>query len=309
MTLLEIMLAMTLTSVILAATSMLLSPFLTQYNDALKFQKLRQEVSNSLEAIQNDILSARASYVDSSLCYSLCLIDKTSGNRILYYWSGNDLKRVSGSASSSISCSGGKTVASSFDRTNSLFSQTRELTRLKLAKTGTNSTSYRLETNVLPLNVKKTEPFYDGFGCNSTSGKGWTFTNTSRTYWRVESSSGASGAYWLRQSLTSNQATAQTATAEIAVDLNRLNSAYLQFRYRTQGTMDPGETFKVYFYDGTTWHEVFVDDLLGSISSLSLTTIDLSSYSLNANNRLKFEGNLTKSGDHWVIDEISIISK
>jgi hypothetical protein len=73
--------------------------------------------------------------------------------------------------------------------------------------------------------------------------------------------------------------------------------------------MDPGEYLKVFFYDGSSWNEIFYEDRLVSISTLQTVEIDIAGYAINNSNKIRFEGGLKKSGDKWVIDEIEVIAK
>lgn len=307
-TILEVTLAILISSALLAAIIILNAPFLKQFNDAFVFQRLRQQVVTPLDAIATEIKNARAAYVDSSLCYGVCLIDKASGNRVLYYLSGSDLYRKSEAGTTAIACTGGKPFAQGLDTTNSSFTSSRETVSVTLAQTGSHGASYRLATVVLPNNAERAELFYDGYGCNTAAGKGWTL-GSGTISWSLQPSVSASGAYSLYETLTKDQATPLTASAEVPVNLGRISKAYLQFKYRTSGSMDSGEQLTVNFYDGTSWHQVFIDDLGGTISALSTTTVDLEGYTLSKNSRLRFDGKLLNKNDAWIIEEVSVVAK
>lgn len=306
-TLLEVVLSMVLASGILTAIILLHAPLINAFSQAFNFQKLRLQVSSPLEFLQKEIAGAKVAYVDATQCYSLCLIDRATGNRIYYYWSGNDLYRKSETTSNAVACSGGKPFARGLDKTGSSFKIAQNLLDISLKQSGTNNSSYLLTTSLFPTFSERQTLFYDGFNCNSSTSQGWILTPVSYASWFVEKNTGAGGSYWLKEKLTQDTSTALTASAEIPIRLSRIKSAHMQFKYRTVGTMNPGEIFTANFYDGS-WHEIFRDDLLGQTASLSTVSIDLTPYTLNDSNRLRFDGSLLRTNDYWVIDEIEIFA-
>jgi len=309
-TLLEVLLAMTLSSAILGAIVVLYQPILKHVAESMQYHQLRQKLSNPLDAIGKEISAARAVYVDSSRCYKLCLQDRATGNRVMYYVSGTTLYRKSEAAGSSVvTCSGGKPFLTEVDLAKTAFTMNKNVVKMTLATTDSFNHSFQLHSAFFPTFMERYNLFYDTFACETATSQGWVFTNPAKLSWSVQSSASSSSRYWLYETLTQNQGSPLTASAEIPLDLSRLSSAYLKFSYRTVGTMDPGEELGVFFYNGTTWTEIYRDNLLGNLKSLQYITIDLSSFSLNANNKLRFDGSLTKTADHWIIDEIEILPK
>ncbi len=306
-TLLEVAISVVLASFILAAIIGLLNPFLNQFIQARKFQNLRTNVVNPMDVIRRDIENALVTHSDSTKCYKLCMIDRTSGQRIFYYQSGTTLYRKQETmTSAALSCSGGKVLVQNLDTTNSSFSRYKEMITTKLRINDTNNTAFILQGSFAPIYNETEILFYDGFGCASI--QNWTLATNGAINWAIVNSSSANGTYWLQETLSTNQATALTATATANINLGQATSAILQFKYRTSGTMDPGENLTVSFYDGS-WHQIFIDDLGGSISALSTVNIDLSGYQFTEANQLQFEGSLSSKNDKWIIDEIKIITK
>lgn len=308
-TLLEVVLSMVVASAILGAIIVLNSPFLAGFSEAFNFQRLRHQTSHPIETIQKEVASARAVYVDSGECYAVCLVDKATSNRIYYYWAGNDLLRKSEPISTAVACSDGQNFATGMDPANSGFTQLKELTTMKMAATGPNNIFYRLFSTVLPTNIEQSELFYENFACKSELGKGWTLDNTGTRYWAIEAAGGPVSAYSLRESISADVALGVTLSAEIPVYLGRASKAYLQFKYRTQGTLISGEYLTVNYFDGASWHEVFRDDLLGALSPLETTTINLDSFSLSDTSRIRIDGRLRRAASHWIIDEVLIVAK
>lgn len=307
-TLLEVTLATVISSTLLAGIILLNTPFLTQFNDAFMFQRLRHQVSHALSAIGAEIETARAVAVDPAACYALCLIESQTTNRILFYWSGSDLYRKTDALSASVSCTGGKPFALGLDVPHTAFSQWKESVTLALAQLGNHGAFFRLLKTVSPNAVERVEPFYEGFDCASTQAKGWTL-GTGSASWSLQAATSGGTAYWLAESLDGDQGSALTASAEVPVDLSRTGKAFLRFKYRAVGTMGAGEEFKVYYNDGTSWNLVFKDDLSGEVGGLARITVDLDAYALSPNSRLRFDGSLRSSANAWILEEVSVVAK
>lgn len=307
-TLLEVVLAIVISATLLTAIMILNAPFLKEFNEAFVFQRLRHGVTSPLDAMAKEIKDARVAYVDANQCYAVCLVDKTSGNRVTYYWSGSDLYRKSEAVSVTLDCNNGKTFALGLDKPNSAFTQLADLVSLKLTQTSSQGSSYKLSASILPTNAERTEPFFDNFSCLSSAGKGWTL-DTGDISWAIEASNGGTGAYALKETLATDQGSAILAKAEIPLNLGRISKAYLQFKYRASAAMVAGEKLVVSYYDGTSWTQVFVDDLFGAVGALATNTIDLDGYTLSRNSRIKFEGYLKDSDSAWYIDEVSVVAK
>lgn len=307
-TILEVVISMVLSAAILTAVVFLHAPLVTQFTQAFNFQRLRLKVASPLDALRRELGQAKAVVVDASQCYVLCLTDRVSGNRIYYYWSGSNLQRKSEVTTNAIACSGGKPFVLGLDNGSSTFTKQTDLLSISLKALGTSNSSYTMTSGMFPAFSERMTLFYDGFNCNSSTSGGWVLNNTLLIYWAIEQTTAAVGRYWLKQTLIQNQVTPITATAEIPLKLTRVNSVHLQFKYRTTGTMDPGELLVVSFYDGI-WREVFRDNLDRSLGSLQSISVDLSPYAINDSNRLRFEGTLKNRADKWMIDEIEIFSK
>lgn len=307
-TLLEVVLSIGISTALLTAILLLNSPFITQFKDAFNYQRLRHTVAHSLDSMTAEVGKSRASFVDSSACYALCVLEKTTGKRVLYYWSESDLYRKSENATQALACSGGSVFAQGLDVPNSAFTQLKNLVTIKLAQIGEHGSSYRLWSAAFADQDERVEPFYDNFGCLSTTGRGWILSS-GVVSWAITSSAGAVSAYAMKATLTTSLGSPVSGTAEIPVNLGRISKAFLKFKYRTEGTLSSGEDLRVDFYDGSTWSEVFRDDLQGGVSALSTTVVDLDTHTLSKNSRLRFTGSLQNQNNAWILDEVSIVAK
>ena len=95
-TLIELLVSMVISAGIITAVAALFTPLVQQLLSSFNFSKIRLKVVSPIEAIRTEVQDAKAVYTTSSECYQICMIDRTSGNRIFYYWSGDDRHDRSG---------------------------------------------------------------------------------------------------------------------------------------------------------------------------------------------------------------------
>ncbi|MBI4404989.1 MAG: hypothetical protein HY537_12555 [Deltaproteobacteria bacterium] len=302
----EVILSIVVGSLIITALAALYPVYLKHFDQGLSFNQVRSKLANGIETLGQDLANAQAVYVDSSQCYELCYIN-SAGNRVYYYWSGSDLLQKSEATSTAPSCSSGKPFLKSMTTASTAFSLLGNLTTIKLASNGTNNTSFMIQSSVFANKKEREIIFYDGFECITSSSQGWVLTATDKTTLSVESKTNLSGRYVLDARATGNSG-GETATAVIPIDLSRITSPMLTFNYMGDTNMSSGESFSVDFYDGS-WHQVYLDSIARNAAVALTGAVDLSSYTINASNQIRFNLTLKTNGHDWLVDEISIFSK
>jgi len=305
-TLIELAISIMLGSAILYATVMLYSPLVGRWSNAASFQRTRLAVSSPLDGIGQEIRRAKAVYADPAQCYLACLVNRTTGNRVLFYLSGTTLYRKSEAPGTAVACSGGTTFATGLEPSQVQSSQIRDLVTVKLGAKGPDVPVYALLGSFFPVPEERVDLVYEGFECATLVPKSWTLAGSTIAYWQVTQSANAIGRYYLRQTIPSWYPGGETATAEIPLRLARVSGAHVDFSYRTNGTMDAGELLTVTYFDGNAWNEVFRADFRQLITTFRKVTIDLSGFPPSDAARLSFNGTLISSSDHWIIDEITI---
>ncbi len=302
-TLLELMMTMTVSSILLVGMLAFFSPAMAAFTAAQSDEEMRVEVSSTLDFLENEIASMKGVYVDDNLCYKLCMTDGNN-NRIYYYWKdGNKLYRKQESTAGPIACTGGKTLSTGLDPTLTQFSSSRNLLNATIGAKGNNDQQqFQLTNTLLPSLRERDYILYEGFECASLS-NGWTITAGSSSTWSITSGSQI-GLYEITHTATTN--ISDTSSISIPIDLSRISTARLRFYYMNSGTISSPNTFTVSFYDGSQWRTVFSDTRAQAIPNFRQVDSDLSGYTLSNTNQLKFTTSLNHTNAHWYIDGISV---
>jgi prepilin-type N-terminal cleavage/methylation domain-containing protein len=309
-TLVELLLAIVLSSGILMATTAFFAPSIKGFQASTSANELRLLVAHTLESISNDVEASRALYYDPALCYATCMVDTTGANRIYYYWGSgaqaNTLFRKQESITNTLSCVGGTTVAQNLDKANSTFSIQRDLLSVTLAGTSANGTSLKVSSSFFPTIQERDVILSEGFECNTLK-DGWIITlGSGRTNWSIVPLAFHLGAYGIADSDIGDGT--DTSSIEIPIDLSRITAAHLTFSYMNDGTITADDSFSVLLFDGSTWQTVFEDVSHLGVPAPVPVKVDLTPYSLNTNNRIKFSTTLSTAGAHWYFDQILVFT-
>lgn len=141
MTLLEVMMAIMISTGIMAALFVFFIPWVNVFTMLVSNNDYRTTLVGVMDTIEKEASSMNTVYVDSSACYATCMVDN-SGNRVYYYWDQaststyRNLYRKVEPITTSISCSGGQVFARNLNYSQTLFSNTNSLYTIKLVGRG-----------------------------------------------------------------------------------------------------------------------------------------------------------------------------
>lgn len=311
-TLIELLLAMILGATLLGAIILLIFPLSRELLVAYAVDSTRYRIASHIHTLETELRSAKAIYVDNGQCYKICYID-SSDQRVLYYFSGNDLLRTVQAATTAMSCTGGTPSLRSLDSGTSSFTLLQDLLTLEFYGTGSENSEFRMRTSIFPYREESGTRFHESFECAIDTQRGWSYAtdNGAVLNWSLYQNALAQGSYCLRLDLTANQGAplAATATFPLGWRTSRSGDLQLSFKVRNNATPDPGELLRAYFYDGTTWNLIFTDNTERDLSSWETQYVDLSSYERNPQNQIRFEGLLSDRNHDWYIDDIQIYSE
>lgn len=307
-TLLELVMAISLGSGLLMATTMFFAPSVSHFQATTHSNALRLQVLHPLESIGNDVEASRSLYVDNTLCYATCMVDIAGQNRTYYYWGTGEergtLYRKKESVVTPISCTGGKVIAQNLDRDNSNFTIQKDMINVELSAPGLNGSLFRTNSSFFPTIQERDTILSEGFECKTLK-DGWVVTlGSGRSSWSVVASTQNLGSYEISDSDVSSGT--DTTSIEMAIDISRISSAHLSFRYMNRGTITSSDSFEAFLYDGTDWQLIFSDASHLPVAYSKPVQVDLTPYSLNTNNKIRFTSTLSVAGAHWYVDQIQV---
>jgi prepilin-type N-terminal cleavage/methylation domain-containing protein len=307
-TLVEMLMAIVLSAGVMMTTTAFFLPSLTQFQASTDANQLRLNVMHPLETIGNDVEASRAIYVDGTLCYATCMVDKAGANRIYYYWGtgteANTLYRKSEPIANTIACTGGTAVAQGLNKAETSFAMQKDLLQVNLAATGSVNAIYRVHSSFFPTIQERDIILSEGFECN-TLNDGWVVTpGAGGGAWSVSPSVQNMGSYEISDQEFIGGT--QTTSIEIALDISRLTAAHLSFRYMNSGTITAADSFEAFLFDGTNWQPVFSDASHAAINYSKPVKVDLSPYALNTSNKIRFTSTLSTAGAKWYVDQIQV---
>jgi prepilin-type N-terminal cleavage/methylation domain-containing protein len=309
-TLVETLLALVMSSGLLAATYAFLAPNLNQFIASKDTNELRNRVASTLSMINNDAENSLAIYWDNTQCWLACMVDN-AGNRT-YYWMGTGanattLYRKKEAVTNAISCTGGKTVAQNLDATNTSFSMRQGMLTTSIGAKGRYKNLYVANSLFFPASEERDIIFYEGFECD-TLRDGWVVTPGTRSTWGLVNTT-HQGHYQIGDS---DPGTGTDSTSiQISLDLARMTRAHLSFYYYNNNINTAGnspDAYVVSLWDGTQWNTVFSDAAHKAYASQQYAEVDLTPYNLNQSNILKFTSTLSQAGSNWYVDQIQIFT-
>lgn len=290
------------------ASTAFFAPSISHFQATTRSNALRLQVLHPLESIGNDVEVSRALYVDSSLCYATCMVDTAGANRIYYYWGSgsesNTLYRKKQAVTAPIECTGGKIIAQNLDRNNSSFTIQKDMLKVELAAPGLNGQLFRTHSSFFPVIQERDVILSEGFECKTLK-DGWIITlGNGRTNWSIVPSTQNLGSYEISDTDVSSGT--DTTSIEIPIDISRVASANLGFRYMNNGSITVNDSFKAYLYDGTDWQLIFSDTSHLAVPYSKPVQVDLTPFTLGTGNRIRFTSTLSQAGSHWYVDQIQV---
>ena len=310
MTLLEVMMAIMISTGVLAGLFAFFIPWVRVFQSLISNNDYRTALISTMDVIEKEASDMLTIYVDPTKCYAACMVDDL-GNRIYYYYDQGssaayrNLYRKKEPVSNVVACSGGKVISRNLKYSETEFSALNSLFTVKLVGRGDSTTTnpFPVYSAFFPAMKERKYLFTEGFECNSLA-SGWTVTSGAGSTWSVATTSSGQGKYVVVD--TQAGGASNTSTLEVPIDLARVSTAQLKFNYFNDGTIGVPDSFTADFYDGASWKTLFSDTTGAMILSPKSVTADLSGYTLSQTNKVRFSGALRTSGSHWYVDEIQI---
>ncbi len=319
-TLLEVMLAVIVSSGILGALFVFIVPWVTIFSSLITNNGYRNDLVGVMDTIEKEASGMLSTYVDPTQCYAVCMADGNS-NRIYYYWDNavgstyRTLYRKKESTSLAIACSGGKVFARNLKYASTSFSQishgvgqaVNSLLTVNLVGKGdqAKTNDFPVYNVIFPELKERKFLFTEGFECN-TLANGWVVNAGAASTWTVAASNAGYGKYLVVDSQAA--AGQNTSTIQVTVDLARTTAASVSFNYFNDGTIGVPDSFVVDYYDGSAWHTVFSDASGTMQLAPQFVQKDLSAYTFAQSSQVRFSGSLRTIGAHWYVDQIQIFS-
>lgn len=307
-TLLEVMIAIILSAGLLVVTIAFFEPCINLFRGTLTSTDIRLSAVHTLESIGNDVEGSRAIYVDPDLCYATCMVNKAGTDRIYYYWgsglNANTLYRKQEPIANALACSGGTTVAHNLDPASSSFGMEKDMLIVQLKADDGNNNTFKVSSSFFPIIQERDVILSESFECNTLK-DGWEITlGNGRTNWSIVPAVQNLGSY----EIADNDISDGTDTTHISmpIDLSRLSQAHMSFRYRNDGTITASDSFVASIWDGANWQTVFSDTSHASVAASKSIEVDLTPYSLNTDNIIRFSSTLSTAGAKWYVDQISV---
>lgn len=303
MNLLELILATVLSAAVVLSVAGMTSPYLGEFEDILNWEKKREAVFHATETVRLDIAGALDSAVNGGQCYSLCLIDGQTGQRILYYWTHSQLKRKVENATATVSCTGGSMVTEALNPLQSVFGMFNELIGFKTESASSGATVFRSRVDIFPQLKDIQSKYQSTFGCGVASG--WSFTSSTETHWSLNHDD--IYGYTLEAERDSGGASVQLGTAALNVDLQRFQDPHLKFAYKNEGNIKSGDLLRIEVFNGTDWIAVFSDTVADNIE-LREVVVPLTVPNWQLTTQIRFSAGLTKNPAFWMVRNVEIFS-
>lgn len=313
-TLLETILALFLSGIFTAAVLIMFPPFLTLFEELMDAEDVRGQVVSSLEMVGREASTMRSLYLDNTQCYAICMeyVDPSdsSHSRIFYFWQGSNLMRKKElTSANNVDCSnGGHQFVGNLNNTETTFSVSRELLSVHMSAQG-KTNDYQLSAVFMPIVKEREILFTEGFECNTfNQGTGWDLTDGSHSGWRIIAGTQGFGRYEMAHVMDAEGS--DTASVEIPIDMTRYPKAKLSFNYRnfSGAALPAGEGVFIDWWDGSTYTTVFqhtdTDD--PPPNSTTPIKVDLTSYGLTADSKIRFRAISSDSTRRWYIDNIEV---